>query len=54
MASGVCCVAVALRGPTGAPLASLSLVTDPEHSLDRLVGAVQQTERILSAALRGR
>ncbi|MEU5047830.1 IclR family transcriptional regulator [Streptomyces griseorubiginosus] len=54
VASGVCCVAVALHGPTGAPLASLSLVTDPEHSLDRLVGAVQQTGRIISAALRGR
>lgn len=54
VAPGVCCVAVPVHGPNGTPLASLSVVTGPEHSLDRLVGAVQQTGRVISAALRGR
>ncbi|MEU2777615.1 helix-turn-helix domain-containing protein [Streptomyces sp. NPDC007162] len=52
--AGVCCVAVPLYGPNGIPLASLALVTDPTHSLDRLVGVVQQTGRAIGAALRGR
>ncbi len=52
--AGVCCVAVPLHGPNGTPLASLAVVTDPAHSLDRLVGAVQQTGRAISTALRGR
>ncbi|MEU2619367.1 IclR family transcriptional regulator C-terminal domain-containing protein [Streptomyces sp. NPDC007157] len=54
VAAGVCCVAVPVRGPNGAPAASLSVVTDPAHSLERLVGAVQQTGKTISAALRGR
>ncbi|MFG3019826.1 IclR family transcriptional regulator [Streptomyces sp. NPDC048254] len=54
VAAGVCCVAVPVRGPHGAPPASLSVVTDPAHNLDRLVGVVQQTARTISAALRGR
>ncbi|MGW7425621.1 IclR family transcriptional regulator domain-containing protein [Streptomyces sp. NPDC054813] len=55
VAAGVlCCVAVPVRGPHGAPTASLSVVTDPAHTLDRLVGVVQQTGRTISAALRGR
>ncbi|WP_406444375.1 IclR family transcriptional regulator [Streptomyces sp. NBC_00631] len=52
--AGVCCVAVPVPGPNGAPLASLSVVTDPAHSLDRLVGVAQQTGRLIGAALRGR
>ncbi|WP_308311050.1 helix-turn-helix domain-containing protein [Streptomyces sp. GbtcB6] len=52
--AGVCCVAVPVHGPNGAPLASLSVVTDPAHSLDRLAGVVQQTGRMIGAALRGR
>ncbi|MEU9152862.1 helix-turn-helix domain-containing protein [Streptomyces sp. NPDC048417] len=54
VAAGVCCVAVPVHGPNGAPPASLSVVTDAAHSLDRLVGVAQQTARIISAALRGR
>ncbi|MEU9450360.1 helix-turn-helix domain-containing protein [Streptomyces sp. NPDC048277] len=54
VAAGVCCVAVPVRGPNGVPLASLSLVTDPAHSLDRLVGVVQQTGRTIGALLRTR
>ncbi|MDX3457911.1 helix-turn-helix domain-containing protein [Streptomyces sp. ME02-8801-2C] len=51
---GVCCVAVPLYGPGGVLIASLSVVTDPAHSLDRLVDVVQQTGRTISARLRGR
>ena len=54
LAAGVCCVAAPLYGPGGVPLASLCIVTDPAHNLDRLVGAVQQTARTISAGLRGR
>lgn len=54
LVAGVCCVAAPLHGPGGVPLASLCVVTDPAHSLDRLAGAVQQTARTISAALRGR
>ncbi|MET9089240.1 helix-turn-helix domain-containing protein [Streptomyces sp. NPDC004237] len=54
VAAGVCCVAVPVHGPNGAVLASLSAVTDPAHSLDRLAGAVQHAGRAIGAALRGR
>lgn len=54
VAAGVCCVAVPVHGPNGTPLASLSLVTDPAHSLDRLGGVARQTARMIGAALRGR
>lgn len=52
--AGVCCVAVPLYGPGGVLLASLSVVTDPAHSLDRLVDVARQTGRTISARLRGR
>ncbi|MDH6214295.1 IclR family transcriptional regulator [Streptomyces pseudovenezuelae] len=52
--AGVCCLAVPLHGPSGVHLASLSVVTDPAHSLERLVGVAEQTARMISAALRGR
>jgi len=52
--AGVCCLAVPLYGPSGVPLASLSIMTDPAHSLERLVGVAEQTARTISAALRGR
>ncbi|MGW2826949.1 IclR family transcriptional regulator [Streptomyces sp. NPDC001443] len=52
--AGVCCVAVPVHGPNGAQLASLSVVTDPAHSLERLAGVVQQTGRTIGAALRAR
>ncbi|MEU6534801.1 helix-turn-helix domain-containing protein [Streptomyces sp. NPDC047000] len=54
VAAGVCCVAVPVPGPDGVPLASLSVVTGPAHSLDRLAGVVRQTGRVIGAALRGR
>lgn len=54
LVAGVCCVAAPLHGPGGVPLASLCIVTDPAHSLDRLAGVVQQTARTISATLRGR
>jgi len=54
VAAGACCVAVPLYGPSGVPLASLSVVTDPAHSLDRLVDVVQQAGRTISARLGGR
>jgi DNA-binding IclR family transcriptional regulator len=54
VAAGACCVAVPLYGAGGVPVASLSVVTDPAHSLDRLVDVVQQTGRTISARLRGR
>ncbi|MGW3287119.1 IclR family transcriptional regulator [Streptomyces sp. NPDC001002] len=52
--AGVCCLAVPVHGPSGVPVASLSLVTDPAHSLERLVGVAEQTARIIGAALRVR
>ncbi|WP_343243044.1 helix-turn-helix domain-containing protein [Streptomyces sp. SID12501] len=54
LVAGACCVAVPLYGPGRVPLASLSVVTDPAHSLERLVDAVQQAGRAISARLRGR
>ncbi|MGW1209342.1 IclR family transcriptional regulator [Streptomyces sp. NPDC002499] len=51
---GVCCLAVPLHGPSGVPVAALSVLTDPAHSLERLVGVTEQTARIIDAALRGR
>lgn len=54
VAAGACCVAVPLYGSSGVSLASLSVVTDPAHSLDRLVDVVQQTGRTISARLGAR
>ncbi|MDX2547445.1 IclR family transcriptional regulator [Streptomyces sp. WI04-05B] len=54
LVAGACCAAVPLYGPGGALLASLSVVTDPAHSLERLVDVVQQTGRTISARLRAR
>ncbi|MFF4897851.1 IclR family transcriptional regulator [Streptomyces sp. NPDC001068] len=54
VAAGICCVAVPVHGPHGAPAAALSVVTGPAQNLERLVGVAQQAGRTISAALRGR
>lgn len=51
---GVCCVAVPLLGAGGAPVASLCVLADPSHNLERLAGVAQQTGRAISATLVGR
>ncbi|WP_232838280.1 IclR family transcriptional regulator [Streptomyces geranii] len=52
--AGACWLAVPLYGPAGPPVAALGVVTDPAHSLERLVDVVQQTGRTISARLGGR
>lgn len=47
----VCCAAVPLYGPPGTPVASLCVITDPVHRLDRLAAAAQHAGRAISAAL---
>lgn len=54
LVTGVCCVAVPLKGPGGVTVAALSVVTDAGHRLDRLADVVQRTGRTISAGLRGR
>ena len=51
---GVCCAAVPLYGPAGVPVASLCVLTDPAHRLDRLADAALRAGRAISAALGGR
>ncbi|MEC4018788.1 IclR family transcriptional regulator [Streptomyces sp. H27-D2] len=51
--TGVCCVAVPLYGTSGAPVASLCVLTDPSHNLERLADVAQRTGRAISAGLRG-
>jgi DNA-binding IclR family transcriptional regulator len=50
--SGVCCAAVPLFGAPGTPVASLSVITDPAHRLDRLAEALRRVGGAVSAALR--
>lgn len=52
--AGVCCVAVPLYDAGGAPVASLSVIVDPSHHLERLAEIAQLTGRAISAGLRGR
>ncbi|MFJ6835704.1 IclR family transcriptional regulator [Streptomyces sp. NPDC091209] len=54
LVTGVCCVAVPLKGPGGATVAALSVVTDAGRRLDRLADAVQRAGRTISSGLRGR
>ncbi|MER5435725.1 helix-turn-helix domain-containing protein [Streptomyces sp. NPDC002588] len=53
VAAGVCCVAVPLYDD-GAPVASLSVIVDPSHRLERLADIAQLTGRAISAGLHGR
>jgi IclR family acetate operon transcriptional repressor len=52
--TGVCCAAVPLLGASGAPVASLCVLTDPAHHLERLAETTRRTGLLISAALRGR
>ncbi|MGW2523227.1 IclR family transcriptional regulator [Streptomyces sp. NPDC001617] len=52
--AGVCCVAVPLYGAGGAshaPVAALSVLTDPAHRLERLADAARRAGAAVSAAL---
>ncbi|MFC4890962.1 IclR family transcriptional regulator [Streptomyces beijiangensis] len=51
---GVCCVAVPLHGPGHVPVASLCLITDTSHDLDRLADVAQRVGRAISARLTSR
>ncbi|MFJ6894355.1 IclR family transcriptional regulator [Streptomyces hokutonensis] len=52
---GVCCAAVPLHGRPGqVPLASLCVVTDPAHHLERLAQAAARTAQVIGTRLRGR
>ncbi|MEU1271304.1 helix-turn-helix domain-containing protein [Streptomyces sp. NPDC005799] len=48
---GVCCVAVPLYGPDRAPIAALSVLTDPSHHLERLAGPARRAGAAISRAL---
>jgi IclR family acetate operon transcriptional repressor len=52
--AGVCCVAVPLYGAGEIPMASLCVVTNPAHHLERLAHAAQRTSRVIGAELRRR
>nr|WSY49039.1 helix-turn-helix domain-containing protein [Streptomyces sp. NBC_00886] len=52
--TGVCCAAVPLLGGRGTPVASLCVVTDPAHHLERLAETARRTARMINAGLRGR
>ncbi|SEF03613.1 DNA-binding transcriptional regulator, IclR family [Streptomyces sp. 3213] len=55
LVAGVCCTAVPLHGwPGQAPLASLCVVTDPAHHLERLAEAAARTAQVISTELRRR
>ncbi|MDJ0346184.1 IclR family transcriptional regulator [Streptomyces sp. H10-C2] len=51
---GVCCVAAPLYGASGTPVASLCVLADPSHNLERLADVAQRTSRAISAGLCGR
>ncbi|MFF3615078.1 IclR family transcriptional regulator C-terminal domain-containing protein [Streptomyces sp. NPDC002580] len=50
--TGVCCVAVPLKGPDGVTVAAPSAVTDSAHRLDRLADIVRRAGRTVGAGLR--
>ena len=52
--AGVCCAAVPIHSVSGVPMASLCVITDPAHNLDRLVDVLKSAGRAASAALRER
>ncbi|MFC8673131.1 IclR family transcriptional regulator [Streptomyces griseorubiginosus] len=48
---GVCCAAVPLYGTDRAPIAALSVLTDPSHHLERLADAARRAGAAISGAL---
>lgn len=52
--AGVCCAAVPIYSVSGVPMASLCVITDPAHNLDRLADVLKNAGRAASAALRER
>jgi len=49
--AGVCCVAVPLYGRDRAPIAALSVLTDPSHHLERLADTARRAGAAISSAL---
>lgn len=49
---GICCAAVPLYGSAGVPMATMCVITDPAHNLDRLADVLKNAGRAASAALR--
>ncbi|MHC3469349.1 IclR family transcriptional regulator [Streptomyces sp. 7R007] len=50
--AGVCCAAVPVFARDGAPVAALSVLTDPDHSLERLADTARRAASAISAGLR--
>lgn len=54
MLAGVCCVAVPLWGTGTTPVASLCIITDPTHRLERLGELATRIGRAVDVRLRAR
>jgi IclR family transcriptional regulator, acetate operon repressor len=48
---GVCCAAVPVFGADGVPVAALSVLTDPDHRLERLADPARRAASAISAGL---
>ncbi|MEU6254460.1 helix-turn-helix domain-containing protein [Streptomyces sp. NPDC047043] len=48
---GVCCAAVPIRAANGVPVAALSVLTDPDHRLERLADAARRAASAVAAGL---